>query len=64
MDLRLGECGLAVLVIGFGGSAITLAPIGVIPQVRLAAASAFSERGYRVPGMFVVRPSQGARRDT
>jgi galactokinase len=25
--------------------------------------AAFAERGYREPGVFTVRPSQGARRD-
>jgi galactokinase len=48
---------------GFGGSAIALAPVSMIPQVRLAIGAAFSEHGYTMPEMFVVHPSQGARRD-
>jgi galactokinase len=48
---------------GFGGSAIALAPAGMIPQVRHATGKAFSEHGYPAPETFVVRPSQGARRD-
>jgi galactokinase len=48
---------------GFGGSAIALTPAGRIPALRLAVDQAFAERGYRAPETFVVRPSQGARRD-
>jgi galactokinase len=48
---------------GFGGSAIALAPVGLLPQLRAAIGAAFGERGYRAPEMFTVRPSQGARRD-
>ena len=48
---------------GFGGSAIALAPIAVIPRLRLAIGAAFSEHGHQTPEMFVVRPSQGARQD-
>jgi galactokinase len=49
---------------GFGGSAIALAPAGRIPALRLAVGQAFAERGYGAPETFVVRPSQGARRDS
>jgi galactokinase len=49
---------------GFGGSAIALTPAGLIPALRLAVGEAFAERGYRAPETFVVRPSQGARRDS
>ena len=49
---------------GFGGSAIALTPAGRIPALRLAVDEAFAERGYRAPETFVVRPSQGARRDS
>ena len=48
---------------GFGGSAIALTPVALIPRLRRAVGAAFSERGYTMPEMFVVRPSQGARRD-
>jgi galactokinase len=48
---------------GFGGSAIALTPAGRIPALRLAVDQAFAECGYRAPETFVVRPSQGARRD-
>jgi galactokinase len=48
---------------GFGGSAIALTPAGRIPALRRAVGEAFGERGYRAPETFVVRPSQGARRD-
>jgi galactokinase len=48
---------------GFGGSAIALTPAGQLPALRQAVDEAFGERGYRAPETFVVRPSQGARRD-
>jgi galactokinase len=49
---------------GFGGSAIALTPAGRIPGLRLAVDEAFGERGYLAPETFVVRPSEGARRDS
>jgi galactokinase len=49
---------------GFGGSAIALAPVGVIPQLRTMIDRKFSMHDYTRPEMFVVRPSQGARRDS
>jgi galactokinase len=49
---------------GFGGSAIALTPAALIPQLQAAVAAAFNEHGYRKPEMFVVHPSQGARRDS
>ncbi|MGH3211446.1 MAG: galactokinase [Trebonia sp.] len=49
---------------GFGGSAIALAPVGLIPALRLAVGEAFREHGHRAPETFVVRPSQSARRDS
>jgi len=61
--LRRGAFGARMTGGGFGGSAIALVPVTLIPPVRQAVGSAFSERGYRAPEMFVVRPSQGARRD-
>ena len=48
---------------GFGGSAIALTPAGQLPALRQAVDEAFAGRGYRTPETFVVRPSQGARRD-
>ena len=48
---------------GFGGSAIALTPAARIPALRLAVAEAFGDRGYQAPETFIVRPSQGARRD-
>jgi galactokinase len=61
--LDRGAIGARMTGGGFGGSAIALAPAGMIPQLRVAVGGAFSERGYQVPETFVVRPSQGARRD-
>lgn len=48
---------------GFGGSAIALAPDGVIRQPRTEIDRQFSLHEYARPEMFVVRPSPGARRD-
>jgi galactokinase len=49
---------------GFGGSAIALTPVAMIPRLQAAVGTAFSDHGYRTPEMFVVHPSQGARRDS
>jgi galactokinase len=38
-------------------------PTALISQVQVAVDGAFSEHGYTMPEMFVVRPSQGARRE-
>jgi galactokinase len=63
ISVNRGAIGARMTGGGFGGSAIALVPAGVVPRVRLAIGAAFSEHGYRVPEIFVVRPSQGARRD-
>jgi galactokinase len=62
-SLNGGALGARMTGGGFGGSAIALTPVPMIPQVRRAVAEAFGGRGYRMPDMFVVHPSQGARRD-
>lgn len=48
---------------GFGGSAIALMIDDLVPVVTREVLAAFAERGYREPSIFVVHPSQGARRD-
>jgi galactokinase len=63
VSLTRGALGARMTGGGFGGSAIALVPVATIPEMRQAVGSAFSERGYRAPEMFAVRPSQGARRD-
>ena len=63
ISLSRGAIGARMTGGGFGGSAIALAPVTMIPQVRLAIGAAFSEHGYTMPEIFVVHPSQGARRD-
>ena len=63
ISLNHGAIGARMTGGGFGGSAIALAPVTMIPQVRLAIGAAFSEHGYTMPEIFVVHPSQGARRD-
>jgi galactokinase len=62
--LNRGALGARMTGGGFGGSAIALAPVSMIPQLRPAIGAAFTEHGYVMPEMFVVRPSQGARRDS
>jgi galactokinase len=62
-SLGCGAIGARMTGGGFGGSAIALTPVGMIPEVRAAIDAAFRERGYAVPETFTVRPSQGARRD-
>jgi len=47
---------------GFGGSAIALVPHDKVPDVELAVAAAFAERGWPAPGMLTATPGPGARR--
>ena len=48
---------------GFGGSAIALMIDDLVPVITREVLAAFAERGFREPSIFVVHPSQGARRD-
>ncbi|RNE64030.1 galactokinase [Cryobacterium tepidiphilum] len=48
---------------GFGGSAIALTPHAQIPAVTNAVLTAFAERGFRAPELFVVHAADGARRE-
>jgi galactokinase len=48
---------------GFGGSAIALVIDALVPVIEREVRTAFAEQGYRAPTTFVVRPSEGARRD-
>lgn len=63
ISMDCGATGARMTGGGFGGSVIALAPTGVIPQLRTMVEKEFSRHGYTGPEMFVVRPSQGARRD-
>jgi len=63
ISLNYGAIGARMTGGGFGGSAIALTPVGLISQVQVAVDGAFAEHGYTNPEMFVVSPSQGARRD-
>lgn len=49
---------------GFGGSAIALMIDALVPVIERAVRREFAEQGYREPTIFVVRPSEGARRDS
>ncbi|MFF2372698.1 galactokinase [Agromyces sp. NPDC058110] len=48
---------------GFGGSAIALVIDALVPVIEREVHAAFAAQGYREPTTFVVRPSEGARRD-
>jgi galactokinase len=61
--LDSGAIGARMTGGGFGGSAIALTPVTLIPEVQRATGQAFSDRGYCAPNIFAVRPSQGARRE-
>ena len=63
ISVSSGALGARMTGGGFGGSAIALAPARAIQRLRQAIRQAFTQRGYTVPEMFTVRPSQGARRD-
>ncbi|HWE92133.1 MAG TPA: galactokinase [Pseudonocardiaceae bacterium] len=61
--LEAGALGARMVGGGFGGSAIGLVPTEDRPAVERAVASAFAERSFGQPRMFVARPSAGAGRD-
>jgi galactokinase len=63
ISMECGATGARMTGGGFGGSAIALAPVSVIPQLRTMVGEEFSMHDYTRPEMFVVQPSQGARRD-
>ncbi|WP_127794119.1 galactokinase [Agromyces sp. LHK192] len=48
---------------GFGGSAIALVDVALVPAITEAVLAAFAAAGHRTPTVFTVTPSQGARRD-
>ena len=45
---------------GFGGAAIALIPVESRPAIEAAVLFAFDNRGYAVPDLFTVQPSEGA----
>ncbi|GAA4159840.1 galactokinase [Gryllotalpicola daejeonensis] len=61
--LNYGALGARMTGGGFGGSVIALTPVPMITHVQVAIDGAFAEHGYGGPEMFLVWPSQGARRD-
>jgi galactokinase len=64
VSLRSGALGARMTGGGFGGSAIALTPVSLIPRLRPALSDAYGQEGYRQPEMFIAYPSQGARRDS
>jgi galactokinase len=63
MALNYGAIGARMTGGGFGGSVIALTPLAMVSHVQVAIDGAFAEHGYTAPEMFLVWPSQGARRD-
>jgi galactokinase len=63
ISLSSGAIGARMTGGGFGGSVIALAPARQSPPLRAAITAAFDGHGHTQPEMFLVRPSQGARRD-
>jgi len=61
--LENGALGARMTGGGFGGSAIALVPIDGISRLQVAVDGAFAEHGFGAPDTFVVRPSEGARRE-
>jgi galactokinase len=47
---------------GFGGSALALVPQGRVREVETGVARAFAATGFAPPSVYVVQPSDGARR--
>jgi galactokinase len=62
--LAAGAIGARMTGGGFGGSAIALVRRGDADAVAEAVARAFAQAGFAAPGIFVVEPSDGARRDS
>jgi galactokinase len=62
--LAAGAVGARMTGGGFGGSAIALVRREDADAVSQAVAQAFAEAGFAEPGIFVVEPSDGARRDS
>ncbi|WP_295786412.1 galactokinase [uncultured Microbacterium sp.] len=61
--LAAGALGARMTGGGFGGAAIALMPVGLIPAATEAVLGAFAASGFRRPNVFTVTPSEGARRD-
>jgi galactokinase len=61
--MNAGAVGARLTGGGFGGSAIALVPHDQIESVSEAVRTACSARGFAIPEILTVNPSQGARRD-
>ncbi|MCU1571483.1 MAG: galactokinase [Naasia sp.] len=48
---------------GFGGAAIALVAEDAVSRIQVAMDGAFAEHGFDTPDTFVVRPSEGAKRE-
>lgn len=61
--MHAGAVGARLTGGGFGGSAVALVPTDRVLGLSDAVRTACSERGFAIPGILTVNPSQGARRD-
>ncbi|MBN9213155.1 MAG: galactokinase [Microbacterium sp. 71-36] len=61
--LAAGALGARMTGGGFGGAAIALIPVELVPAATDAVHAAFAASGFRAPNVFTVTPSEGARRD-
>lgn len=58
--MAVGALGARMVGGGFGGSAIALTPLGLIPAIESAVSDAFSAAGYKSPRFFIATPEAGA----
>ena len=59
--LAVGAMGARMVGGGFGGSAIALAPVGLLHAIQSAVSDAFAASNFKAPRFFVATPQAGAR---
>jgi galactokinase len=62
--IAVGALGARMVGGGFGGSAIALVNLGLIPQMKTAITEAYAAAGFTEPRFFVATPAAGARIET
>ena len=58
--LAVGALGSRMVGGGFGGSAIALTPVGLIPAIESAVRDSYAAAGFAAPRFFVATPETGA----